>query len=234
MRTDNLPALSRRRVLFTGAAAFSLQTLPSWAASDSPGPNAIPPDEALARLMDGNARYAANATRNKDFSVGRAARAKAQYPIAAILGCADSRVAPELIFDQGLGDLFVVRVAGNFVNTDGLASLEYGVKFLGVPLIMVLGHSNCGAVAAAIKVVKEKAELPGHLPELIEAIKPAVAAAALHPTDNLLAAVTVENVRMNVAHLSSSDPLIAGFVNDGKVKVVGAVYDIGTGKVGLV
>jgi carbonic anhydrase len=234
----DLSSLSRRRVLFSGGAAFSLSMLgvgKAWAASDAaPGPNAIPPDEALARLMDGNARYAANHPNNKDFSVGRAARAKAQYPIAAILGCADSRVAPELIFDQGLGDLFVVRVAGNFVNDDGLASLEYGAKFLGVPLIMVLGHSNCGAVAATIKVVKEKAELPGHLPELVDAIRPAVVAAALHPTDNLLAAATAENVRMNVAHLSSGDALIAKLVADGKVKVVGAVYEIQTGRVGLV
>lgn len=230
----DLSSLSRRHLLAVGGALFSLQALPVWAASDVPGPNAIPPDEALKRLMDGNARYAVNTSRNKDFSAGRAARVKGQYPIAAILGCADSRVAPELIFDQGLGDLFVVRVAGNFVNPDGLASLEYGVKFLGVPLIVVLGHSNCGAVAATIKVVKEKTDLPGHLPELIDAIKPAVAAAGLHPTDNLLAAATVENVRMNVAHLSSSDPLIAKFVADGKVKVVGAVYNLETGKVELV
>jgi carbonic anhydrase len=97
--------------------------------------------------------------------------------IAAILSCADSRVSPELLFDQGPGDLFVVRLAGNFVDDDGLASLEYAVKFLGAPLLMVLGHSNCGAVDAAIKVVKEGAELPGHLPELVDSIKPAVIAA---------------------------------------------------------
>jgi carbonic anhydrase len=96
-----------------------------------------------------------------------------QYPIAAILGCSDSRVAPELAFDQGPGDLFVMRVAGNIVTTDLLASLEYGIQFLGAPLVMVLGHTGCGAVDAAIKVLKTKAVLPGHLPELIAAIKPA-------------------------------------------------------------
>ncbi len=230
----DLSSLSRRRLLAGGGVLFSLQALPVWAASDAPGPNAIPPDEALKRLMDGNARYAVNTSKNKDFSAGRAARVKGQYPIAAILGCADSRVSPELLFDQGLGDLFVVRVAGNFVNTDGLASLEYGVQVLGIPLIMVLGHSSCGAVSATIKAVKEKTQLPGHLPELIDAIRPAVEAVALHPTDNLLAAVTAENVRQNVTRLATADPLIAKFVADGKVKVVGAVYDLATGKVGLV
>src|SRR5882757_8595247 len=114
----DLSSLSRRHLLAAGGAAFSLRALPAWAASDAPGPNAIPPDEALKRLMDGNARYAANTSKNKDFSAGRAARVKGQYPIAAILGCADSRVSPELLFDQGLGDLFVVRVAGNFVDID--------------------------------------------------------------------------------------------------------------------
>jgi len=108
--------------------------------------------------------YAANTPNERDFSSGRAARAQVQYPIAAILSCADSRVAPELAFDQGPGDLFVVRVAGNIVTPDLLASLEYGVEFLGVPLVMVLGHSGCGAVDAAIKVLKTKAVLPGLCP----------------------------------------------------------------------
>src|SRR3712207_3984048 len=107
-------------------------------------------------------------------SAGRVARAAVQYPFAAILSCADSRVSPELAFDQGPGELFVVRLAGNFVNDDGLASLEYGTRFLGVPLVMILGHSNCGAVSATIKVLQEGAALPGHLPELVNSIKPAV------------------------------------------------------------
>jgi carbonic anhydrase len=107
-----------------------------------------------------------------------------QFPIAAILSCADSRVAPEFAFDQGPGDLFVVRLAGNFANDDGLASLEYAVKFLGVPLVLVLGHSNCGAVSSAIRVVEDNAEPPGHLPGLVQSIKPAVEAAkAKSPKD---------------------------------------------------
>jgi carbonic anhydrase len=220
--------------MIAGGAALSLKSLPAGAASDALGSNAMPPDQALQRLMEGNARYAANRPTVRDYSATRVARSKAQYPIAAILGCADSRVSPEVVFDQALGELFVVRVAGNTVNMDGIASLEYAVQFLGVPLIMVLGHSGCGAVAAAVKVVKENAKLPGHLPELIESIKPAVTAAALHPNENLTAAATLENVRQNVTRLSTSDLVINKFVTDGKVKVVGGVYEIDSGRVSLV
>jgi carbonic anhydrase len=154
-----LLSASRRQLLFAGATLLTLAGLapnPTRAAApaDADAPNAITPAEALTRLMDGNARYVANAPSNKDYSAGRANRAEAQYPIAAIVGCADSRVAPELAFDQGPGDIFVVRVAGNFVNEDGLASLEYGVKVLHVPLIIVLGHTHCGAVSATVENVR--------------------------------------------------------------------------------
>ena len=197
-------------------------------------PNAIPPSEALKRLVTGNARYVGSGMHCNDVASGRAARVSAQYPFASILSCSDSRVVPELVFDQGPGDLFVVRVAGNFVTNDGLASLEYGASVLGAPLIMVLGHSNCGAVAAAIKVVKDKAQLPGHLPELVDAIAPAVIAAeAKHPADLLAAAIT-ENVRRNVARLNRATPVLAARVKAGTLKVVGGVYDIATGKVALV
>jgi carbonic anhydrase len=199
-----------------------------------PPPNAISRDEALKRLLEGHARDAANTPANKDFSAGRAARVAKQYPFAGILSCADSRVAPELAFDQGPGDLFVVRLAGNFVNDDGLASLEYGVQFLGVPLLMVLGHSNCGAVDATIKVLKDNATLPGHLPELVRSIKPAVEAAKKMSSANLLDEAIAENVRHNVRRLREAKPIVDRFVADGKVKVVGGVYDLGTGKVGLV
>src|SRR5271154_4652657 len=161
------PQVSRREFLRTGA----LVALAPWsmgvavaaeppAPGAPPPPNAIPPSEALKRLMDGNARYAANASNERDFSSGRAARAQAQYPFAAILSCADSRVAPEFAFDQGPGNLFVVRVAGNVMDNDSAASLEYAVRFLGVRLVLVLGHTNCGAVKAAIDVVKDGATLP--------------------------------------------------------------------------
>jgi carbonic anhydrase len=143
-------------------------------------------------------------------------------------------VSPELAFDQGPGDIFVVRLAGNFLNEDGFASLEYAVKFLGAPLIMVLGHTNCGAVDAAIKVVKENAELPGHLPELIKSIEPAVIAAhGRHPSD-LLAAAIEENVRLNVKRLIDDAPIMSDALATKRIAVSGGVYDLATGKVGLI
>ena len=226
---------SRRGFLKVGAAAGFLGglALPAFAQDKMPTPNSISPDEALKRLMDGNARYVANTSRNKDFSAERAARAAAQYPIAGLVSCADSRVSPEIAFDQGLGDLFVVRLAGNFVHEDGLASLEYGVKVLGMPLIMVLGHSSCGAVAATIKVMQEDIKLPGHLPALVAAIRPAVEIAQKANPANLLDASIAENVRYNVEKLKKATPIVSEFVANGEVKVIGAVYDIASGTVTL-
>jgi carbonic anhydrase len=184
--------------------------------------------------MQGNARYAAGESECKDYSVGRAERVLAQYPIVSVLSCSDSRVSPELVFDQGPGDVFVVRVAGNFVNPDGLASFEYAVNFLGVPLLMVLGHSNCGAVSAAVKVVTERTELPGHLPEMVESIEPAVIAAhGRHPSD-LVATAIEENVRLNVKRLIDDTPILAEALAAKKIAISGGVYDIASGKVKLI
>jgi len=234
------PRTSRRDLLRVGAAA-ALAALggAAWAADPpkpgaAPPPNAIPPADALKRLLEGNARYVANTPREKDFSAGRAARAQAQYPFAAILSCADSRVAPELAFDEGPGELFVVRVAGNFVNPDLLASLEYGVQFLGVPFIFVLGHSKCGAVDAAIKVLKTKAALPGHLPDLVTAIKPAVIVAEKTKSGDLLDNAIAENVRRQVANLKAAKPVVAKFYAEKKIDIAGGVYDLATGKITLI
>lgn len=234
----HLSSSTRRNLLLAGASSLALAGVPrrvAVAAEPVSGnaPNSIPPAEALDRLMQGNARYAANTPSNKDFSAGRVARVEAQYPIAAIVGCADSRVAPELAFDQGPGDLFVVRVAGNFVNDDILASLEYGVEFLGVPLIMVLGHTQCGAVTATVKALKDGTHLPGHLPELVRAIAPAVRMAKVGQGEDLVAQATIENVRLNANRLMVSRPLIGPYVKSGKVRIVGGVYDLATGKVTL-
>jgi carbonic anhydrase len=228
--------LSRRAAILGAGAAITLGALSraraEQPASTGPAPNAIPPAEALKRLMDGNARYAANQL-TCDSATGREERVSVQYPIVAILGCADSRVSPQTAFDQGPGDVFAVRVAGNFVNEDGLASLEYAVKILGAPLIMVLGHTNCGAVDAAIKVVKDRAKLPGHLPELVKSIEPAVIAAhARHPSD-LLAASIEENVKLNVERLKKDKPIVSEAYAAKKIDVVGGVYDLATGKIGL-
>jgi carbonic anhydrase len=235
------PRLTRRSFLRAGTlAALAPWSMGAALAADPPAagapppPNAIAPAEALKRLMEGNARYAANAMNQRDFSSGRASRVQAQYPIAAILSCADARVAPELAFDQGPGELFVARVAGNIVNPDLLASLEYAVHFLGVPLIMVLGHSDCGAVGAAIKVLKTKVVLPGHLPELVSAIKPAVIVAEKTQSGNLLDNAIAENVRRQAARLKHSAPIIEKSYAGKKIDIVGAVYDIPTGKIALV
>lgn len=219
---------SRRSVLVGGFAALTAGAMPTLA-----GEGALSPDDALKRLIEGNARYVAGQRTIMDFSVGRALRAQSQSPFASILSCADSRVAPELVFDQGPGDLFVVRVAGNFVNDDGLASLEYAVNFLGTPLIMVLGHSSCGAVDAAIKVVRDNLALPGHLPEMIEPIRPAAETAlAQSPADPLATAISA-NVHNAVARLGAAEPILAARLGNQSLRIVPAHYDLETGQVAL-
>jgi carbonic anhydrase len=231
------PKVTRRGFL-AAAAAASMSSF-AWAADPpkkgvAPPQNAISPAEAMKRIMDGNARYVANTPNERDFSATRAARATGQWPIASILSCADSRVVPDLVFDQSPGDLFVCRVAGNIVNPDLLASFEYGQLVLGSPLIFVLGHSSCGAVDAAIKVVQTKAVLPGHLPELITALKPAVIVAEKTAKGNLLDNAIAENVRRQVARLKTSAPVVQKAYRDKKIDIAGGVYDIATGKITLV
>ncbi|MBZ6077095.1 carbonic anhydrase [Microvirga puerhi] len=231
------PHLSRRGLLMAGAGmavASGLALKAGSAFAQTTPQNAISGDDALKRIMDGNARYVANTPEQKDFSAGRAARTQSQHPIAAIVSCSDSRVAPEFAFDQNPGDLFVVRVAGNFVNDDGLASLEFGTQFLGAPLILVLGHTSCGALVSAVKVVNEGLELPGHLPDLIGALKPAVEAAKKENASDLAAAAIVANVKLNVERLKNASPILKTRVAEKKLLVAGGVYDLATGKVSLV
>lgn len=229
---NRFPRRSRRSFL-KGAASLALAGSGGGAFAQSAA-QPVSGEAALKRLTEGNARYSANQPRERDFSAGRAARAQSQYPFASIISCADSRVAPELAFDQGPGDLFVVRVAGNFVNQDGLASLEYGAQVLGSQLILVLGHSNCGAIAATIDVVKNNTKLPGHLPSLIGALRPAVLAAQKEAPADLLKAATIANVRFNVEALTKAKPILSQRVSEKKLTVVGGVYDLATGKVELV
>lgn len=203
-------------------------------AQAAPAPQPVSGEEALKRLVEGNARYAANQPNERDFSAGRAARVSSQYPFASIVSCADSRVAPELAFDRGPGELFVVRVAGNFVNEDGLASLEYGAQVLGSQLILVLGHTNCGAVSSTINVVRNGTQLPGHLPSLIDAIRPAVLAAQKDGAADLLKAATIANVKLNVEKLKSAAPILPQRIAEKKLLIVGGLYDLATGKVELV
>lgn len=228
-----VPPFATRRQLLGGMAALAALASGRQAlARSEPLPdNRIAPAAALQRLQEGNARYAAGRPLRRDASLGRAARVHGQRPFAAVLSCADSRVAPELAFDQGPGSLFVVRLAGNFVNGDALASLEYAVRFLGVPLIMVLGHSNCGAVAAAIDVVQQHTQLPGHLPALVEAIRPAVESAQRRSPGDLLATATAHNIQLNVARLATAAPVLAQEVDRGTLAVVGGLYGLADGKV---
>lgn len=228
--------MSRRDILKTGtmAALTPLSLTGAFSAHAKTTPNAITPSAALDRLMAGNARYVANMPEQKDFSANRPNLAKAQFPIASILSCSDSRVVPDMAFDQDPGDLFIMRVAGNVMSENLLASLEYGVKFLGTPLVIVLGHTSCGAVSAAIDVLQNDADLPGHLPELISAIEPAVIEAKAVKTGDLLNNSIIQNVRRQVAKLKTSAPVVNRFYDDKKINIVGAVYDLKDGKVSLV
>jgi carbonic anhydrase len=194
--------------------------------------NVVSPDAALKRLMAGNERYVEGVARRHDFKAEREALSKGQNPFACILSCADSRVAPEYAFDTGRGDLFVVRVAGNFASDDGIASFEYAVHALSTPLIMVLGHEACGAVSAAITSIKDGTTLPGHLPSLVTSLSPAVKAVLDKPGDTLDNAVK-QNVILNVEKLRTAAPILNKAVEDKKVHVVGAVYNFGSGRVEL-
>ncbi|ODR97585.1 hypothetical protein AUC71_04000 [Methyloceanibacter marginalis] len=227
--------LSRRHLMAGAGALLAATTFPvSRGRAAEPAANAISPAEALDQLKQGNARYLAGEFNERDYFAGRAARAQSQAPIVGVLACADSRVPPEIIFDKGPGEVFVVRDAGNVVSNYGLASLEFSVAVLGAPLLLVLGHSSCGAVAAAMQSVRERKKLPGHLPELVEAIQPAVNAAhAKHPGD-LLAATIEENVRLGMSELKKRSDVIGDAVKSGKVAIQGGVYDLATGEVNLI
>lgn len=194
-------------------------------------------DEALKALMEGNQRFVDSQKKGpRRQAKCRKEAAAGQNPFVAILACADSRVAPEILFDQGIGDLFVVRVAGNIVNPTNYGiqgSLEFGVLALGAPLIMVLSHSECGAVAGSISALEKGTEFPGSINDIVQTIKPAVEKAEGEKGD-LLHNATIANVQLGVEKLKNSDPVISDLVKKGKVKVVGANYDLKTGEVTLV
>lgn len=222
-----------RRSLIAGGLALSLAAPLAGPAlaqyADAPAP--VNPEEALQRLIEGNARYVANAPINTDYSVDRASRAASQSPFAAIISCSDSRVAPELIFDQGPGELFVIRVAGNFLNEDGIATLEFGVSALGIKTILVLGHTGCGAVAATIGSIEDRALPPGHLPSLVNAIRPAVYEVLPENPDDLLAAATARNAVLTAEKSLAEGPILAAAAAEGRLSAKAAIYDIATGKV---
>ena len=192
-------------------------------------------NEAFGRMAEAGARgeHAVIQLDPGDLGFGAAPGvAPAQRPFAAVLGCADARVPVEMVFQQRSNDLFVVRVAGNFVNLDNLASFEYAVAVLGTPLLMVLGHEACGAVKSTISSIKDRSTLPGHLPALVASLTPAVTAATGQSGD-LLTNATAENVRLNVEKLRTATPILSAATAEGRLKVVGGIYRLSTGQVDL-
>jgi carbonic anhydrase len=228
--------VTRRGVLGLAAAtAAGLAVAPRAGAAPATTPkpeNVLAPEAALERLMKGNARYVEGVSRRHDFKHEREALSQGQNPFAAVLSCADSRIAPELCFDTSRGDVFVCRVAGNFASDDMVASFEYAVQVLSAPLIMVLGHESCGAVDATIKSIKDGTTLPGHLPALVTALSPAVKAEQGAPGD-LLANSIRRNVMLNVDRLKTAAPILKSFFDEKKINVVGGIYRLRTGRVEL-
>ncbi len=231
-------APSRRSVLTLAASGVALffGERRAQAKEEKPPPkpeNVVSPDASLKRLVEGNARYVEGLSRRHDFKHEREALVGGQNPYAAILSCADSRIAPEYAFDSGRGDLFVCRVAGNFANDETIASMEYAVAMLSTPLILVLGHDSCGAVDATITSLKDGKPLPGHIPMLVAALTPAVKASARQGGDALENAIR-QNVIDNVKKLKSANPILKAAVEQKKLKVVGGIYRLNTGKIDLV
>ncbi|WFU20863.1 carbonic anhydrase [Bradyrhizobium sp. CB1717] len=236
-------APSRRSAMLFGAAAFCMafaggafanRALAKEAKQPPKPQNVLAPDAALKRLMAGNARYVEGVARRHDFKHEREALAGGQNPFAAVLSCADSRIAPEYAFDSGRGDLFVCRVAGNFAGTETIASMEYAVAVLNAPLILVLGHDSCGAVDATLKAIKDNTSPPGHIPSLVDAIAPAAKAAMQQGGGDVLDKAIRQNVIDNVAKLKSAAPILNAAVEQGKLKVVGGIYRLTTGTVDLI
>ncbi len=189
--------------------------------------NKINAELALLYLREGNQRFLEGKTKDKDLGVEVKNSSKAQYPFASILSCIDSRVPTELIFDQGIGDLFNAKVAGNIVNEDILGSIEYACHFVGTKLLVVLGHTSCGAVTAACQDLEF-----GHITSLVNKIKPAVNQIKKHNQGNTdIDMVAEENVRLTIARIKDESKVLAELEKGGSLKIMGAIYDVSTGVV---
>jgi carbonic anhydrase len=224
--------LTRRNLFKLGATAvgtgfvtsqLGIGTSQSIAATNTAN---LSPDNALNELVQGNKRFATQKPKAANRGIYRLREvAQSQKPFAAILGCADSRVPSEIIFDQGLGDLFVVRVAGNIATPEEIGSLEFGTLVLGAKVLMVLGHERCGAVKAAI----DNKPVPGKIGAILEQIQPAVAATSKQSPDQLKD-TTIANIKNQIAILKNSS-VIADLIKTKKLKIVGGFYDLDTGLV---
>lgn len=223
-----------------GVAAAAALTAGSAAAAATPGrrttdPKATPltADQALRTLVAGNTRFVSGHQKHPHESLEwRQSLVEGQHPFAVILGCADSRVSPELVFDEGLGALFVIRAAGEVLDTAVIGSIEYAVEHLSVPLIVVLGHENCGAVGATIDVVQHDTEVAGDVSTLVRAIEPAVRATPPNAdAPAFLAACVAEQARRAAKYLQERSNIISDAVAHHGVKVVSATYELRTGAV---
>jgi carbonic anhydrase len=221
-----MTAFSRRDFLWTGvkgavaATALGGAVWPGRASAQSP----LTPDAALQQLLDGNKRFVEKrlTSFDEDLAILKQNTVEKQEPFAAVLSCADSRVPVELVFDQSIGHLFVVRVAGNVATSEMIASLEYGAAVLGTKVIMVMGHGSCGAVKATI----EGKAVPGQISQLFAPIRPAVEAAGPD-----LEATIKANARIQAKVIATASPLVAGMIKEGTLKVVAGHYDLGRGTV---
>src|SRR3954451_3395107 len=236
-------SLSRRKFLTRAGAVSAVALVPGGAvdaiASQSRGqkaPHPKTPKAALQLLQGGNKSYRANKLELRDYSPAGVDRAIDQKPFAAILTCSDSRLAPDLVFDVEQGNLFVAKVAGNSLDTGTLGSVEYAVAVLGVKLIMVLGHSDCGAVKAAIAVANGAKSYPvskyGSIGPLVDAVVTPVK--SVPPDQRSLERCISVNARSQAEKLSGRGPIVAPAIAAGKLRVVAAVYDIANGKVSII
>ena len=227
--------LSRRNSLKFVAGAIGTGILAARAGAELAAPepaiaqNDITPQAALQMLIDGNQRFVNNMRQNPNQTIARVTQvAPSQAPFAAILGCADSRFPAEILFDRGVGDIFVCRMAGNVTTPEEKGSLEFGTLVLGAKVLMVIGHERCGAVKAAI----EGGELPGQIGSLTQAIKPAVESSKNQAGDKVENAVKA-NVKLQASRLKDS-PVISQLIQDNKLIVVGGYYDLDTAAVQII
>lgn len=194
--------------------------------------SSVTPEQALQRLKDGNERFTSGKMKNRDLLAQANQTAPAQHPIAVVLNCLDSRAAPEFIFDQGVGDIFVARVAGNIMNNDILGSMEFATQLAGAKLIAVIGHTNCGAVKGAC----QRAKL-GHLTELLQKIQPAInqTTKAMGSRDcdkaEFIDEAAKNNVLLMIKQIQTRSPVISRLIKEGKLGIVGGIQDLATGKV---
>ena len=195
--------------------------------------SAITPSQAIEILKQGNVRFTSGSTTSRDYQSQVSQTAGGQYPIAAVVSCIDSRIPTEIVFDQGIGDIFNARIAGNFVNEDILGSLEFACKVAGAKVIVVMGHTSCGAIKGAC----DKAEL-GNLTQMLEKIMPAVD--AIHTPEGadrssanakFVDAVAAKNVKLALAKIRENSPVLKEMIEANEIEIIGAMYDVASGKV---